>query len=173
MPGQQEKATALIQQGNQLRQANKPEQAAAAYQKAIDLVPAYGSLYLAIGEIYQSLKRYPEAILAYRSALDHTPEPDQPWDSLGECLLAEGQTAEAIEALSKALALHPKDPLVWYNRALAQALLAQTDQARRDLEKALVLHPTWIERARTEPLFAPLFDNDQLVKKPWWQFWKR
>jgi len=174
MKTQQEKAKALISQANELRAQGKLEQAIYVYQKAIELIPAYNSLQIVIGDMYQELQQYEKAIEVYQAKMDQLPAQDQAWGSLGQALLLAGRDLEASEALERAVKLHPGDALSWYYRAMALIRIGEEKKAINHLRQALKLRPDWADRASSENTFAALYQAG-VLKKPWprWQFWRR
>ncbi len=174
MKSHQDRANALISQANELHRQKKYEQAIAGYRRAIELIPAYGSLNLVIGDMLFEMKQHAEAAEAYRTTLEFVPDHDQAWGSLGQCLMMTGEQTEAAEALDKAVTLNPEDGLSLYYGAMVHTLLEDAAKARTYLQRALALHPDWIDRTREDPLLIAYFgENGKLSNgKKWWQFWK-
>jgi len=173
MKTQQEKATSLIHQGHEFHRLKKYDQAITAYQQAINLVPAYGSLNLIIGDILFQQGKFEQAAKSYTETISFLPEHEQAWSSLGQCMLMQKKYQEASEILDKAITFHPNDPVSLYYGAVAAIKTNDTKKATHYLNLAITNRPEWESRAREDNIFKSLFENGQINKKAWWQFWKK
>jgi tetratricopeptide (TPR) repeat protein len=167
----QKQANRLISQGNALHKEGNLPHAITAYQQAIDLVPAYRSFYLVIGDMQFELERYDDAAQSYITLLDEFPEHDQGWCGLGQCYMMQQRVQEAADAFDKALIHNPKDAFALYYGAMSHAALENHAKAHALLRAALVLRPDWREKADAERLLHPYMEQDDAPK--WWQFWKK
>lgn len=83
--------------------------------------------YNAVGSVYDTLKRYPEAVSAFREAARHSPENALLYRNLADSAIKSGQVAVAGRALETAERLQPGHPYLPVRRA--QRSLAQGDAA--------------------------------------------
>lgn len=83
------------------------EEAAALYQRAIDVAPDDPVLHYNLGNVLYALGRCGEAIASFRQATALDPEYVEAWSNLGACLADEDDTHGALKALDTALALMP------------------------------------------------------------------
>ena len=173
MKTQQQKATEQINSGNELYRQKKFTEAINAYQRAIDLVPAYNSLHNTIGDILFEQGKYQEALAAYQKTADHVPEHDRAWGNIGQCLLFLGSHQDAEAALEKAIEYHPKDALALYYGAVASQLLNNPKKAAKYLQLALEKRPDWETQAQADPTLQILFTDGLMKKNNWWLFWKK
>jgi tetratricopeptide (TPR) repeat protein len=173
----QERANQFIQQGNTARAQGQTEAAIRAYQEAIELVPAYASLHLVIGDLRFEEKNYAGAADAYEQAVAFDPEHDQAWAGVGQCRLMLDDLGGAAEAFEAALAAQGDNIEANYYGAILAAKAGDTRTAADRLLLALTRRPAWEERAREEPLLGPLFESSRKLanigkEKRWWEFWK-
>lgn len=172
MKTNQARAHALITHADDLRQRGKLDEAIAAYQEAIRLVPAFGTLNLVVGDLYFQRQRPAEAAEAYRALLELIPTHEQALSHLGKCQLLLGQYDEALTAFEKALATQPNEVEANYYLAILHQRRGETKKAAACLRLALKLHPQWEPQARQDKYLAPLVD-EALPTRHRWAFWKR
>jgi tetratricopeptide (TPR) repeat protein/arylsulfatase A-like enzyme len=104
--------------------------------------------------------------------LEHTLriDPDFPWAhfSLGSAQFAANQPARALESFAVAAGLDARSPDPPFAIALVEASIGRQDAARASLGRAVALGGSSIvDRARSEPLLAPLLAPDQpLASQP-------
>lgn len=84
-----------------------PEQALAAWRKAIALAPNDAEPYFRLGDFERRQGRYPAAIAAYRAALATGFQHPGLWNNFGLALQQQGQIDEAIGAFEAATRLQP------------------------------------------------------------------
>ena len=173
MKTQQQKATDQINLGNELQRQKKYPEAIKAYQRAIELVPAYISLHITIGDILFQQGKYQEAVFEYQKTADHLPDHSQAWGNIGQCFLFSGNHLEAEAALDKAIEYHPSDALSLYYGAVAAQLLNNPKKAAKYLRQALDKRPDWETRAQADSTLQVLFENGLMEKRNRWLFWKR
>jgi tetratricopeptide (TPR) repeat protein len=178
MKTQQEKANELIARGNDQRESGKLDLAIEAYQEAIRLVPAYGSLNLVLGDMLFERQRYEQAADAYQATLEHLPSHDQAWTGLGQCQLLLEAPEAALESFQHALEANPRNGEASYYAAMLYVLNGDRKKAASHLTTALQEKPTWEENARQDALLKDLFDESRSLSnfsagKRWWQFWKK
>lgn len=102
--------------------ANRPDDAIAAYKRAIELKPSF-AYYNNLGGIYGRANKIDEATAAYQKAAEIDPaNAAQAWLNYGITLSNVGKYKEAVEPLKKATELDPKSAKAWY--LLGSALVA-------------------------------------------------
>lgn len=173
----QERANQLVQQGNTAKSQGQVDAAIRAYQEAIDLVPAYASLYLVIGDMQLARQRHAEAAEAYERVVEFHPEHDQAWASLGQCRLLLDDLDRAGEAFESALGADPANVEANYYSAILAARDGDERTAADRLHLALTHRPAWETQARADALLGPLFERSRKLaslgrEKRWWEIWK-
>lgn len=94
-----------LQEGNAYSQANRYEEALAAYEQAIRLEPNYARSYLNKGEALSKLRRYSDALAAFDQAIRLDPNYARSYHNRGDVLSKLGQHEAAISAYEQALQL--------------------------------------------------------------------
>lgn len=93
-------------QGDLHRTKGLPDQATAAYQRALQLDPSQVAIYAALSEQYRQTGRQPDDVLAlFRTAAQVTPDEATLYLGLGDQLQLRGDTRAAVAAYQAALAL--------------------------------------------------------------------
>ncbi len=148
-------ATALRQTADQLRKDGKLDEAAAAYQKAIDADRGNVDLYNELGNCYFGLKRYNEAAQAFRDATARDASYALGWYNLAHALRKGDKKSEAVTAYRQYIRLKPDDPDPYYG-------LGQTLKALGDIPGAIDAfrkyvgmekrpdEQRWVDKARAE-----------------------
>jgi len=98
-------------QGMELYADDKPDEAIAAYEKALDEDPNYGDALHALGMVYASQDRLDEAIVIGKRLVEATPEDELAYTSLSIFYQRKGLIAEAEEIGAKARTLSWKRQL--------------------------------------------------------------
>ena len=115
--------------GNLLVLANKPEEAEAAYRKAIELDPNKSSALFNLGLLLQQRGELREASKLYAGAIKA--EPGHAWAhyQLGSIQEAWGQESKAVDSYAQAFALDPQlafpevNPHIIENKLVTQAMM--------------------------------------------------
>ncbi|MDQ2901635.1 MAG: tetratricopeptide repeat protein, partial [Acidobacteriota bacterium] len=110
--------------------ANRPEEAAATYQKAIEAQPNYYPLYLSYGTFYFARGEFGRAEEQYRRVVAVAPGLASGHMNLGLALMQEGRFPEAEGQLLEALRSQPSRPLLGNIGALYYAEERFEDAAR-------------------------------------------
>ncbi|HUF37360.1 MAG TPA: tetratricopeptide repeat protein [Anaerolineales bacterium] len=173
----QERANLLVQQGNAARANGQTDAAFRAYREAIELVPAYASLHLVIGEMHFEAQRYAEAAEAFEAVVAYDSGHDRAWASLGQCRLLLDDLEGAATAFDTALAAQHENIEANYYGAMLAAKAGDTRTAADRLHRALLLRPAWQPQAREDPLLGPLFESSRKLaglgrEKRWWELWR-
>ena len=93
--------------GLALYHLGRPEEAEAAYLRALQTCPHYAGALAALSELRLDQQRHHEALELAHSAIGHDSGNAKAWTSRGRALQHLGRTEEALEALNRALALDP------------------------------------------------------------------
>ena len=151
-------AAAHFGRGRCLASAEAGAEAAAAFERAIELFPRYGAAQFALAGVYRQLGRRPQAdaLLANyeRDKLLAPPIEDpasaavQALDSSATGLLRasqtldrQGQLAEAASLQERALSADPKLAQAWVNLISLRARLGDADKAEAAYRQAIALEP--------------------------------
>src|SRR3989440_11257001 len=102
-------AESYNKRGDDLFDAGKYNEAAAAYQQAIKLRADYADAYLNLGETYFNLGRYDEAIAVDNKAISLKSDWAEAYRALGIAYLTTKDSAKAITALKRANELNSAD----------------------------------------------------------------
>jgi len=94
--------------------AGRPDDAVAAYKRAIELKPSF-AYYNNLGGIYGRAGKIDEASAAYQKAAELDPaQAAQAWRNFGITMYNANKYKEAVEPLKKSTELDPKNPQSWY-----------------------------------------------------------
>jgi serine/threonine-protein kinase len=153
------------------------EEAAQAYQKAVDLEPHdylwWGNLgearYWAPGQRAEATGAYQQAILRAQETLGVNPRDRRAVGYMAYYQAMVGDRQAALAALEQALAVAPNDPELQYLAAQTQLKLGQTNLALEWLEKALAagLNPAtvrdnpFLENLRTNSRYREIIQRHQ------------
>ncbi|NEN93264.1 MAG: tetratricopeptide repeat protein, partial [Okeania sp. SIO3H1] len=122
---------------------NKPDEAIAAYQKAIEIQPEFAEIYVSLGELYFQHQQQKEAIVAYKKAIKFAPDLKESYRGLVEVLLDQGKVDEAEELSYNALIQHPSWATAQEFCTLGRGLIAEnkTEQGVACFYQAIELDP--------------------------------
>lgn len=94
-----------------------------------------------------------------RRAVEADPRNAQLWNNFGWDLLQAGRVEDAEEAYRRCVKLDGHRASAWFNLARIAARRGDADQALDDLERAAAERPDLREEAKSQPEFAPLFED--------------
>ncbi|MGO9572131.1 MAG: OmpA family protein [Desulfomonilaceae bacterium] len=80
-----------------------------AFQRAVDLCPAYAGAHINLADAFENLGKFEEAERHYGQALQHKPDFHLPYIGLGEVYLKTGRFGLAREAFEQGLRISPSD----------------------------------------------------------------
>ena len=100
----------LLDQGKQLRQEGKLEEAIKKYSIALETEPNFVPALNQLAQIYKSQEKFVRAISYYQHITKLRPKNGQFHVKLAAMLMCQGRIQEAIEAYQKAIALEPERP---------------------------------------------------------------
>jgi tetratricopeptide (TPR) repeat protein len=130
--------------GESYEMSGRFEEAAAAYQKAIELKPDQAGYYNNLGNALAKLGKIDEAQAAYQKSVSLDPaNAASAWRNLGIVLYNAGKSKEAVEPLRKATELDPKNAQGWY--LLGAALVGAMGSKQEGDRVIPVLQPGTIE----------------------------
>jgi tetratricopeptide (TPR) repeat protein len=112
-----------------------------AYQKVIELEPAYVEAYNNLGIIYQEIGNFDKALEVYHKAIDINRRYEKTFNNLGILYFLNERYEESIEAFQKALAINPYNIESHINLGILFKKQGQVDQAIGSYQKALSLNP--------------------------------
>ena len=133
----------LFNEGSELLQAGRAEEALLRFQAALNSAPSNATLQLHAGAALHDLGRYAEAVTSYRKAADSAPGMGEVHNNLGNSLLALGRFTEAVASFSRASELLPSSPVPLAAKATALLALGNVAEAEADCRRALVLDPAF------------------------------
>lgn len=133
---------AYQQYGRALSQLQRSDEAAAAYQKAIELGGTDGGIYLGLGQIRSQQKRYAEAVDLLSQAVEKGARNSFVYGQLAYVQLILNRNEESIKTFEKAFesGIPPganTRGLAYYNMACGYARLKNFDKAFEMLNKAV------------------------------------
>lgn len=135
----EETASNYFHRGNLLKQSDKLEEAAAAYQRCTELNPDFSWYHHNLGEVRAKLGQRDGAEKSYRRACELNPNSAWSWHNLGEVLEQQGNLGEAVAAYRKAVEIYPD--FYEFHNSLGKALCfqGQLDESISCLRKAIEL----------------------------------
>lgn len=140
-------ATELFERGNSFVQSGQLENAAVAYEAAIERDDSYQSAYANLGVVYYQLGQLDRAAQQYERALDLNPSDGDVAYNLGALRLQQALSSgpepdqarlqEAIDQLQRALELSPDLAEPHFSLGVAYASLERPDEAIQAFEQFL------------------------------------
>ncbi|MEG4585761.1 tetratricopeptide repeat protein [Microcoleus sp. MOSTC5] len=135
----EETASNYFHKGNLLKQSDKLEEAAAAYQRCTELNPEFSWYHHNLGEVLAKLGQRDGAEKSYRRACELNPNSAWSWHNLGEVLEQQGNLDEAVAAYRKSVEIYPD--FYEFHNSLGKALClqGQLDESVSCLRRAIEL----------------------------------
>lgn len=128
-----------------LANTGRPDEALAAYRRALDLRPAFFEAWANLGNLLEVNARYAEAEEAYTKAIALNAGAAPVQNGLGICLLARGELPAAAEAFARAVAADPGVATFHNNLGNTLGKLRQSEPAIGHLQEAVRLRPDYRE----------------------------
>jgi len=119
----------------------KPDEAVAAFEAALPLLPRDATVRQRLGEIQRDLGHIDAALASLRDAVTVDPTSASAWNALGMTLGGSGHLDEAEEAFRAAIARDGTDHRYFFNLGLALVRRGRGREARPYFEKTLQLAP--------------------------------
>ncbi|MEM7595178.1 MAG: tetratricopeptide repeat-containing serine protease family protein, partial [Cyanobacteria bacterium P01_A01_bin.83] len=149
-PDNESDLVAWINYGNLLWRYEKPNQAIAAFEKAIEIDPQFDQAYYAMSLAYLSQEKYPKAVTTLNKATHLNPNPYFYWRYLGWYYSRLNQFENAFLAYEEAISKNAEDFVLYqeYGDVLDDA--GQHNKAISSYNEALKLNPNhpWIYNNR-------------------------
>jgi len=148
----EDKATEAIKRGGEAYEAGNYDQAAAAFQEAINIQPDNFKAYFSLGATYEAKGDYQKAATAYRQAVKLQPNADKgdsPNDvlfayyNLGNSLASANDHKAAIDAYMQVVNRVPNLSKPYYNIGLSYAAMNDQPKAIESFKKAVDLMPSF------------------------------
>ncbi|WP_293336573.1 glycoside hydrolase family 99-like domain-containing protein [Microcoleus sp. CAWBG58] len=135
----EETASNYFHKGNLLKQSDKLQEAAAAYQRCTEINPDFSWYHHNLGEVLVKLGQWDAAEKSYRRACELNPNSAWSSHNFGEVLQHQGNINEAVAAYRKAVELYPD--FYEFHNSLGQALClqGQLDESVSCLRQAIEL----------------------------------
>ena len=105
--------------GSAAAQNGQLDQAAFAFDKAINIKPDSAEIQNNIGNVYQEQKKLGDATAAYLKAISIKPNYADAYCNMGNCLVGQGRIKEALEAYFKAVEIKPNYAAAYNNMGIA------------------------------------------------------
>jgi len=122
-------------------QLRRPEEAVAALQSALPLLPGDASIRERLGALQRDLGQVDAALASFRDAVAVDPSSASAWNALGMTLGGNGRLDEAEQAFRAAIERDGSDHRYYFNLGLALVRQGRASEARRYFEKTLQLAP--------------------------------
>ncbi len=135
---------ALYNLGLLERQAKRPTEAIAAYERAIEQRPEFRAAHNNLGLVYLDLHEFERARSAFRKALDLDPKYVAAWVNLARCLSDEEKFEEAIQAYQSAMALSPLSRSMTIDYAIVLRKTGRAVEAIALYERLLDADPRYV-----------------------------
>ena len=126
---------------NFLFDANQLQQAAAEYERAIELAPDLVGAHVNLGSVYDELGLLDDALTSYGRALELEPGEDRTLCNMGNVYFKKRQYEKAIEYFDRALEANPQSQLAHYNMAILFADSEIYREAIAEFQKAVDIDP--------------------------------
>ena len=128
--------------GWSFQQEGRLEDAARAFQKAIEMEPGNEVNYLDLATALMDDKKHPAALSVLSEALPLLPASKLLMEMRGLLQMTLGHYIDAVESYSQASHLDPDDPETWLNLARNQAAAGATDASFETLATGIERFPT-------------------------------
>jgi tetratricopeptide (TPR) repeat protein len=132
-----------FKKGNAWFAEGKLEEAARAYQRAIEKEPQDPIYYYNLGIVYTRLQRYKEAITVFRQMLELQPQSYSAHKNLGELYGLLQDYRQALPYFQEAVELSPEDPEAFYNLGVCLLNTGAIRKAEQAFVKVTELQPDY------------------------------
>ena len=131
--------------GVDLLNQEKPEEALAAFDKAIEMNPQYADAWNNKGVALDGLERYEEALKDFEKAIEIDPNFADARNNKGVALGHLKRYEAALKAFKKAIKINRRDAVAWKNKGDAFCKLEKYKDALKGYEKATKIKPNFVE----------------------------
>ena len=135
-------ATTAFNLGYYLSRTDRPDEAVAAYRRAIALLPTHAGARSNLGSLLTQRGEHDEALSQLREATRLDPTLPSAWTNLGIERSSRNQTEEAIAVLQRSLILQPANIEAKYNLGVAFASIGDYQRALRYFHEVTLAHPS-------------------------------
>jgi tetratricopeptide (TPR) repeat protein len=136
---------AALNEGNTLYEAQKYEEAIAAYQKIIEANPEAYVIYKNIGNCYFQLQKYDQAEEFYSKVLEKDPQNADAMMLIGNCYANRGQDEKAMEWYNKIDFEKITDQMVLFNLGSNFYKQSKLDQALKYYKRAVEIQNDFLD----------------------------
>jgi tetratricopeptide (TPR) repeat protein len=112
-----------------------------AYERALDLLPTYGTAAMALADLIRRTESPRAAIPVLVRLLEADPYELEALTALGRALLEDGRTHQALEAFTRVLRFDPDHGAALYHQGTCFARQRQFDHAVQVWERVIHLDP--------------------------------
>lgn len=151
-------AAGQYNRGRTLRELQRPVEALAAYEQALEAGPNYPDLFYDLGNVMHDLGRIDDAAKYYLQAAQLNPALPERWNALGVVRQEQGRMDEALILYEKALSLNADFRDARYNRARALLFLQDFGRAWPDYD-CRIGATGFGATLRNDPKSMGLFEN--------------
>jgi tetratricopeptide (TPR) repeat protein len=139
-----------FERGTALEEEDRLEEAAGAYERAIELRPRFAAAHFNLGNVLRALDRADAAAERFRAAAAHDRDMAAAWYNLADVQEELERPLDAIESLRRAVEIAPDYADAHYNLAMCLASVGRAAEARAHFERYLRLDPrsVWADVAR-------------------------
>ena len=131
--------------GNLLKDLQRPQEAEAAYQRALAREPGDALALYNLGHLYQLYGRWSEAATSFGKATVAQADFVLAWQKLAAMELRANRREQALAAAERAVALAPDDAASWFHLADGLGRFARWPESLEALERCLALQPQFAE----------------------------
>jgi tetratricopeptide (TPR) repeat protein len=142
------RARVFLEQGKELYKKDEDQQAADAFQKAINFDPGLAEAHFRLGLACDALGKkneaedaYKKAIEAYKKFIPANPKDAEAHYNMGQAYAGLHLYTEAVREYRQATHLKPGDAEIYYDQGMALTRLAQYDEAASALQKCIDIDP--------------------------------
>jgi len=115
--------------------------AQAAAERALAIAPGTASAHVALGEIREYRRQWPQAEQSFQSALALAPGDGEAVNQYAQFLSITGQNDAALVQIDRARQLDPLSPIIGVIRAVVLMALHRDDEATAQIESSIAAHP--------------------------------
>ena len=130
-----------VKYGEDLANANRPEEALEYFDKAIQVLPSNDFAWGDRGLILDKLGRVEEALESFSRAIAIDSSNPITWHNKGLTLIKSKRLEEAIECFDRAIENNEKYAKAWYNKGRALAMQNKADEGQKCFDTARKLDP--------------------------------
>jgi tetratricopeptide (TPR) repeat protein len=136
---------AALSRGNELYEAGKYDEAAAAYQTIVEANPDAYVIYMNVGNCHFQQQKYDLAEECYRKVLEKDPQNAEAILLIGNTYTNRGQDGQAMEWYDKIDFQKITDPMVLFNLGSNFYKQSKLDQALKYYQRAVELKPDFLD----------------------------